>query len=153
MKFIIRKMLEGDRENVSNLIKETFDSFDNPFNSEGLTFFSNYCDINEALIMDVEGEVVGCHLLSEYNLNEKGFDSYKNKRGVHGFLFCIHPNFQRKGFGSKFIQFERKYFKGKYDYVWGEADSRLNNYEFWKKNRDIIFETEKGKNFLSIMNL
>jgi GNAT superfamily N-acetyltransferase len=151
MRFIIRPMLEGDRERVSNLIKETFDSFDNPFDSEGLTFFSNYCNIDKNLVMEVKGEIIACHIFSLDKLSEKDIDSYQDKNGICGFLFCIHPNFQKKGLGSKFIQFEREHFKGRYDYIWGEADIRLNNYEFWKKNRDIIFETEKG--FLSIMNL
>lgn len=153
MKFIIRPMLEGDREKVSNLIKETFDSFDNPFNSEGLTFFSNYCNIEKNLVMEVKSEIIACHIFSLDKLNQKDIDSYQDKNGICGFLFCVHPNFQRKGLGKKFIQFEREHFKGRYDYIWGATDNRLKNYEFWKKNRDIIFETEKGKSFLSIMDL
>jgi GNAT superfamily N-acetyltransferase len=153
MKHIIRPMLEVDRENVSNLIRETFECFKDFLSPNGLVCLSEYCYIDCNLIMEINGKIIGCHLMSEGKINETEFKLYKEKKGMNGVLFCIHPNFQKKGLGSKFIQFEREYFKGRYDYIWGDADSRLNNYEFWKKNRDIIFETEKGKSFLSIMDL
>lgn len=157
MKFSIRHSKNEDKEEIAELIKESFSHHTDCFNPDGLTFFILDCE-NEKddLVMEIDGRIIGCHLFtkSELDLNFLGEHKnfYKNKKGMCGFLFCIHPNYQRKGLGSKFIQFEREYFKGKYDYIWGEADKRLNNSGFWLNNRDIIIN-KKEKGLTTIQNL
>lgn len=57
------------------------------------------------------------------------------------------------GYGSALINFEKGFFKGKYNYISGSHDGRLENIEFWKKHRDILKTSIKkdlsGNEFVS----
>lgn len=163
MEYLIRKAEEKDKFGVARLILKTFESFS--FLSLGFVAESiliHGFDEND-LVMIIDGNVVGYHSLVEKNIYDSELEDddlisfYKDKKGLNGLVFCIHPKFQKKGLGSKFIQFERTYFKGKYDYIWGGANDKLNNSNFWKKNRDFIKESSsfnKHKTGLtSILNL
>jgi len=146
MKYIIRKATEKDKFGVARLIFKSFENtFYDPYIS-AMSIFSNGFSEDD-LVMIIDGNRVGYHRFIVEELNYDGLhinQKYKEKKGINGHLFCIHPKFQRMGLGSKFIQFEREYFKGKYDYIWGSADVRLNNSSFWKKNRDLLVE-DKNK--------
>lgn len=148
MEYIIRKSKEKDKFGVARLILKTFEPFKSFLSLEFIAEAILKHGFNENdLVMIIDKNVVGYHSLVESNIYESEledellFDFYKNKKGLNGLVFCIHPNYQNKGLGSKFIQFEREYFKGKYDYIWGGANDKLNNFHFWKKNRDFIKES------------
>lgn len=161
MEYIIRKANKEDKFGVARLILKSFENtFYDPYISAMSIFYNGFGE--DDLVVIVNGNRVGYHKFVKENLSpsflkKKEFEFYKEKKGINGCLFCIHPDFQRKGLGSKLIQFEKKYFKGKYDYIWGEADTRLNNSKFWLINRDLLIENknELGKaiNITTIQNL
>jgi len=93
--------------------------------------------------MIVNKKIIGIHSFSVSNLGEEiFFENYdiKNKKGLEGVLFGIHPDFQKMGYGTKFLNFEKNFFNGYFDYIHGGSFSRLNNIYFWNKNREIIKE-------------
>ena len=73
------------------------------------------------LKMVVDNKIIGCHIIFDnklYHIHYENFNIKKEQKGIEGFLFCIHPDYQRKGYGSAFINFEKEYFKNKYEYIW-----------------------------------
>jgi len=148
--YTIRKATNKDRFGVARLILRTFKPFDSFLSLEFVAdSILNHGFDEDDLVMLVDGNRVGFHSLCESNICHAWLEDeaayYEGKKGLHGALFCIHPDFQRIGLGSKFIQFERGYFKDKYDYIWGGANDKLNNLSFWKKNRDFIKESSSFK--------
>lgn len=158
MEYIIRKASEEDKFGVARLILKSFENtFYDPYISAMTIFYNGFGE--DDLVMIVNGNRVGYHKLIKENLNDsllekKEFEFYKEKKGINGYLFCIHPNFHKMGLGSNFIQFEKNYFKEKYDYIWGEADKRLNNLYFWLKNRDLLVENKNdAEEIISITSI
>ena len=158
MEYIIRESSEEDKFGVARLILKSLENtFYDPYILAMTIFYNGFGE--DDLVMIVNGNRVGYHKIIKENLNDsllekKEFEFYKEKKGINGYLFCIHPNFHKMGLGSKFIQFEKIYFKGKYDYIWGEADKRLNNYYFWLKNRDLLVENKNdAEEIISITSI
>jgi GNAT superfamily N-acetyltransferase len=163
--FEIRKPLFEERKQVAKLVREAF-------RESGLTLIDtviysimrNQFEEND-LIMIVDNKIIGYHQFEDSNIcdgysisNAEGFtvENYERKRGLSGFVFCIHPDCQKKGYGSKFIQFEKEYFKGRYDYIWGASHPKLNNSGFWKKNRTVFeYKYKSGEidSYLTIVDL
>jgi hypothetical protein len=161
MEYTIRKASEKDKFGVARLILKSFENtFYDPYILAMTIFYNGFGE--DDLVMIVNGNRVGYHKFIKENLNDSFLDKknpklYKNKTGVNGCLFCIHPDFRKMGLGSKFIQFEKNFFKKKYDYIWGAADIKLNNSCFWSKNRDFLIENKNKEgeiiSITSIQNL
>jgi len=152
LNYEIKPLLEEDMFEVYLLIKLTFkDTF---FNSKSLgksIFYYGHSDLGLKMVID--NKIIGCHIIFDnklYHIHYENFNIKKEQKGIEGFLFCIHPDYQRKGYGSAFINFEKEYFKNKYEYIWGGQDGRLNNSGFWSKHRKVIND---GTNFTSLMLL
>lgn len=151
MNIVIRKASVEDKFGVARLIIRSFESFEDFVPSRLIASSVLEHGFNENdLVMTVDGNMIGYHFLSEDSIScfdaEELADEYKDMKGLRGFVFCIHPGFQRMGLGSRFMGFERIHFRGKYDYIWGGADDRLNNIDFWKKNRDLTKESSSYNN-------
>jgi len=100
-----------------------------------------------SLKMTLNKKIIGFHEFFDENINTRNIDEYEfkedvekyqQKRGLRGYLFVIHPDYQKKGYGSAFIEYEKLLFKNKFDYIFGSCDIRFNNIEFWEKHRRII---------------
>lgn len=150
---------EKDKKELSNLIRLIFNKY-KFLPIEFLVDCTEECSIGLYDIKLVENnKIIGFHFLHESKIRiykdhsikykyKEDVSHLESKKGLEGFFMGIHPDFQRKGYGSALINFEKEYFKGKFDYIFGNQDARLNNINFWKKNRSVYCETfdaETGK--------
>lgn len=145
---------EEDLEEVVELVNFTLRNTTNGHygNVGYIIEFQGICE--SSLKMTLDNKIIGFHDLSAGNidlrdLKEHRFKedmlSYNEKSGLEGFVFVIHPDYQRKGYGSLFLEYEKSFFKGKYDYIFGACDIVLNNIEFWNKHRRVVCESLNDK--------
>lgn len=152
-----------DRQEMSKLIENIFKSY--TFLPLNMLIDSDLeYDMEEySLKMTIDGIMIGIHVFFNNELDFRPQycgeleEEFGDKKGIQGFMFGIHPDFQKQGYGKAFIQFEREFFKGKFDYIWGNHDKRLNNIEFWKETRDVFFEkydeTDKDTRYTTVMKI
>ena len=145
-----------DKKEIANLIEVTFKFFDFlslDFIIDSLREDDNSAELNNEygffLKMTLNGKIIGVHNLEPENLNKKNYSDFNydfnEKIGLKGVLFGIHPNYQRNGYGTEFIKFEKNFFKGKFDYIHGGCFEKLKNVDFWIKNRDVVIPDSKDK--------
>lgn len=127
----IKRIEAGDKPEIIKLVKIIFEKFNFlPLNF--VTSLIEYAETNRNDLKIIENDkIIGFHLLDEVKLKT-------GETFLEGFIMGIHPDFQRKGYGSALINFEKEFFKGKYDYISGSHDGRLENIEFWKRHREIL---------------
>src|SRR3989304_4359086 len=82
-------------------------------------------------------------LLETYKEDDKNISKkikkYKNKEGLRSVFFGIDRKYQKKGLGSKMIEYIQKNYK-QFDYLWGIQHKEISNMEFFLKRRKVVAE-------------
>jgi hypothetical protein len=109
-----------------------------------------------SIYLSLNGNIVGCYLLNEKSVQTfiddirsgriNDFPESETKiyldniqgRGLQGVALSIYPEFRNMGFGKMLKDWV---YNLSYDYIWGVADKKLENIDYWKSRRNIIAES------------
>lgn len=154
--FKIELLQEEDLDYVISMCEAIFREHDtmasDPLKME---FFTQLNVSYKALL---NGEIIGCYLMNEDPVihEHEGFvinvdiSPYDEKKGIHGVVLALKPEFRGKGYGRRLRDIPRTL--GRYDYVWGYNVKSLGNIDNWLKyGRRIIGESDAC--YVTLMDL
>lgn len=145
--FKIELLQEEDLDYVISMCEDIFREHDtmasDPLKME---FFTQLNVSYKALL---NGKIIGCYLMNEdpvSNVREdfiisEDISTYNNRKGIHGVVLALKPEFHGNGYGRRLRDTPRIF--GRYDYVWGYNVKSLGNIDNWLRyGRRIIGEND-----------
>jgi ribosomal protein S18 acetylase RimI-like enzyme len=132
MNFKLRKAKRKDLKKIAKMYKEEYGK--SPFNERwtdktSLKRINNYYKSSKIFVVEVEKNVVGALVLSDYIW-------FNGKRGHIDEIF-ITKDFQGKGIGSKLIKFAEKYF----------SDKKISGLTFISHKKSMAFKFYKKRGY------
>lgn len=145
--FKIELLQEEDLDYVISMCGDIFSEHDTMASDPLKMEFFTQLNVSYKAILN--GEIIGCYLMNEdavINVREdfiisEDISPYKSRKGIHGVVLALKPEFHGNGYGRKLRDTPR--ILGSYDYIWGYHVKSLGNIDNWLRyGRRIIGEND-----------